>query len=296
MSAPPQVVRPRHVAEVSALLAQGMPLAGGTDLLVQRRAGARHDRLVDLTGLVDAPAPLAVQDGDRPSLVLSGVAPLARVVDALAGRFPALRDAASFFASQQIRNRATLGGNLATGSPAADTVPPLLAAEAVVTVRGTDGERDVPLEAFLLGPRRVDLRATEWVVTVRVPTPPATGGYRKIGGRRALAISVVDLAWQWRVADGVLHDVRLAAGSVAPTVVRLRSAEAELEGRRVTPAVARAALAAVQADISPIDDLRASAAYRRRCAAALLHEVLGGVGPDQPHDPLVPHPEQEIAS
>ncbi|WP_066586838.1 FAD binding domain-containing protein [Cellulomonas timonensis] len=283
MTGPARLVRPRRVAEVSALLGGARPVAGGTDLLVQRRAGAPHHSLVDLTGLEDAPPPLRVTAGPSPSLVLSAVAPIAVVVDALDGRFPALADAAAFFASQQIRNRATIGGNLATGSPAADTVPPLLAAGAVVTIRGADGEREAPLEDFLLGPRAVDLRPAEWILAVTVPAPPAAGGYRKVGGRRALAISFLDLAWQWRADDGVLRDVRLAMGSVAPTVVRLRGAEAELEGRRVTPDVAHAAIAAVQADIHPIDDLRASAGYRRRCAAGLLREALGSIDARHPH-------------
>ncbi len=289
-TAPAKLLRPGAVAEVSAMLLHGTALAGGTDLLVQRRAGLAADCLVDLTGLTDAP--VAVRDvgtADEPTaLTLSAVHPLALIVEELAGRFGALAAVAGVFASQQIRNRATLGGNLATGSPAADTVPALLVAETTICIRGVDGRREVPLGAFLLGPRRVDLAPGEWIETVTVHNPTAAGGFRKVGGRRALAISFLNLAWQWRSeADGTLRDVRLAMGAVAPTVVRLHSAEAVLEGQRYTPGLLTRAAEALQHDISPIDDLRASERYRRKAADGLLreavldHEHATGNGPAQ---------------
>lgn len=276
---PATLLRPTASDQVSALLGEGVALCGGTDLLVQRRAGREVDALVDLSGLPDAPAPVVATDGEHgPSLVLSALAPLSALATGLEDRFGSLTDAIAIFASEQIRNRATLGGNLATGSPAADTVPPLLAAGARVVLRRGSDRRTVPLAAFLLGPRRVDLAAGEWIELLEVPTPPSTSGFRKVGGRLSLAISFVNLAWQWRVVDGHLHDVRLAMGSVAPTVVRLTAAERVLTGAPVHPGpeLISAAAVAVAEDISPIDDLRASAAYRRRAARGLLRELLLG--------------------
>lgn len=273
-----RLLRPERTSQVGAALREGRPLAGGTDLLVQHRDAGGEATMVDLSSLTDAPPAVAETEVDgRPAVRLSAVAPLTAVADGVRGRFAALTDVEAVFASEQIRNRATLGGNLATGSPGADTVPPLLAASAVVDLLGPDGSRHVPLEQFLLGPRRVDLLPGEWIHTVTVPLPPAVSGFRKVGGRRALAISFLSLAWQWQVGDGGrLHDVRLAMGSVAPTVARLRGAEAVLEGELPTVEVITTAARRVGEDISPIDDLRASATYRRSAAAGLLTEVLHG--------------------
>lgn len=276
---PASLAQPTTSDQVSELLGDAVALAGGTDLLVQRRSGRDADHLVDLSRLPDAPLPVALaEDESGPVLVLSALASLSRLAADLQGRFPALDDAIAVFAAQQIRNRATLGGNLVTGSPAADTVPPLLAAGATVMVRHGARRRPVALADFLLAPRKVDLAPGEWIETVRVPAPPATGGFRKVGGRLSLAISFVNLAWQWRVVDGRLQDVRLAMGSVAPTVVRLTAAEQVLTGAPVAPGpeVITAAAAAVDQDISPIDDLRAGAAYRRRAARGLLRELFLG--------------------
>ncbi|TDE95908.1 xanthine dehydrogenase family protein subunit M [Occultella glacieicola] len=282
----PTLLRPEGTADVSRLLTGARAVAGGTDLLVQRRDGLEAPTLVDLTGLAST-RPAATRDPGTGELRISAVHPLTDVAAGCAGAFPALSAAIEAFASTTIRNRATIGGNLVTGSPAADTVPALLAADAVVEIVTPDGgRRTVALADFLLGPRRVDLTAGEWVTSVRVPRPSPEGGFRKIGGRRAQAISFLNLAWQWcREPDGRLTDVRLAMGAVAPTVVRLHAAAAALEGRSPTPDVVDAAVAAVDADISPIDDLRASAHYRRRCAAGLLREALlppsTSGGPDQ---------------
>ncbi|WP_163544849.1 FAD binding domain-containing protein [Occultella kanbiaonis] len=276
--ATPTLLRPTDPTEVSRLLAGARAVAGGTDLLVQRRAGAEAPTLVDLTGLAGA-RPAVTSDDAAGELTISAVHPLTDIANGLtdgAGAFPALTAAIGQFASTTIRNRATIGGNLVTGSPAADTVPALLAAGAAIDIVTPDGGlRTVDLAEFLLGPRRVELAAGEWVTSVRVPQPPVEGGFRKIGGRRAQAISFLNLAWQWhREPDGRLTGVRLAMGSVAPTVVRLRTAAAVLEAQLPTQDVVDAAVAAIDADITPIDDLRASAHYRRRCAAGLLRETL----------------------
>lgn len=280
-----RLLQPGRTELVAAALPHGRVLAGGTDLLVQHRSGvAAESTMVDLSSLSDAPPAVVETDaGGTPAVRLSALAPITAVAAGVRGRFTSFTDAEAVFASEQIRNRATIGGNLATGSPGADTVPPLLAAGAVVDLLGPDGARHVPLADFLLGPRRVDLRPAEWVHTVTVPLPAGSSGFRKVGGRQALAISFLNLAWQWYVDDdGRLRDVRFAMGAVAPTVVRLRGAEALLEGRLPTAELVTAAARSVAGDISPIDDLRASAAYRLRAAAGLLTEVLHGARPTDP--------------
>lgn len=251
-------------------------IAGGTDLLVQRRAGRQFPTLVDLSGL---PGPAAWVETDG-TLALSATAGLTMVDRAAGGQLPALRAAIAAFAGRTIRNRATIGGNLATGSPAADTVPALVVAGAVVRLRSLGGARRVPITDFLLGPRRVDLRPGEWISSVSVPVRgPVVGGMRKVAGRRAQAISLVSLAWQWRRdAGGRISRVRLAMGAVAPTVVRLPAVEAALEGTRITADAVKELVpqlpSLLTGAIDPIDDLRAGADYRRRCAAGLLHELL----------------------
>lgn len=154
-------------------------------------------------------------------------------------------------------------------------MPPLVAADATVLLRGAAGRREIAIAEFLRGPRRTDLQPGEWIDAVDVLDSAGTHGFRKIGGRRALAISVVNLAWQWTVGpDGRLARVRLAVGAAAPTVIRCKRAEQVLEGRTPTRILAERAAAELAAELTPIDDLRGSAGYRRSAAGGLLIEAL----------------------
>lgn len=268
-----EFLRASSTAELAALNHDVTFIAGGTDVLVQRRAGQPSDTLVDLSSLADAPPAVAKHDG---VLTLSAVASLSAIDRALGPELPAVRAAIGCFASVQIRNRATLGGNLANASPAADCVPPLVAAQAVLELRSPSGTRRIPIEEFALGPRRTCLRPGEWIRTVEVPASgDGDEGFRKVAGRRALAISVVSLAWRWkRTPDGRLTDVRLAAGAVAPTVRRCRQTEAALENRRLDASAIANAAETLGGEIFPIDDVRASADYRRTATAGVLIEAL----------------------
>jgi CO/xanthine dehydrogenase FAD-binding subunit len=281
-----ELLLPRTMSEVDALAPVTALLAGGTDLLVRRRAelpaGPLSDGgpMADITRLTDAPAAVAEVGS---ALRLSALAPIAMIARDLGDRLAGLRAAISCFASPQIRNRATLGGNLANASPAADCVPPLVAAGAVAWLRGPGGRRAVPVAELATGPRRTCLAPAEWIEAVDVvprsgAVPPADGvpeeGFRKIAGRQALAISIASLAWSWlRRPDGSLSAVRLAAGAVAPVVIRCPRAERALEGRAPTPGVLAEALRALDDDIRPIDDLRGSAGYRRAALAGALTEA-----------------------
>lgn len=267
-----ELVVARDRAQLRELAPTGRLISGGTDLLVQMRAGREASRLVDVSNLSDPP-PIAIQ---RDGLVeLSALAPISKVIGVLEGRLPALDASARLFGSIQIRNRATIGGNLANASPAADMVPPLVAAEAVVTIDGQSGEREVPVAEFATGPGRTVLEPGEWVSRIRLPLPAGEEGFRKLGGREAMAISIVSLAWRWkREDDGTLSGVRIALGAVAPTVIRAPDAERELEGRRPTSDIVARAVEATRAAAAPIDDVRGSAWYRREVAGRLLEEAL----------------------
>jgi CO/xanthine dehydrogenase FAD-binding subunit len=268
----PELVVARDRTDLKDLAPTGALIAGGTDLLVQMRAGRSVDRLIDVSNLSDAPPVMSQKDG---LVELSALAPISRVIGALEGRLPGLDSSACLFGSIQIRNRATFGGNLQNASPAADMVPPLVAAEAVAHVEGPGGEREVAVADLAEGPGRTVLRPGEWIATLTVPLPEGEEGFRKLGGREAMAISIVNLAWRWtRSEDGMLSRVRLAVGSVAPTVIRAEQAEQELEGRRPSPEVISAAVAALRAAVSPIDDVRGSGWYRREVVGRLLEEAL----------------------
>ncbi|MGH2556024.1 MAG: FAD binding domain-containing protein [Actinomycetota bacterium] len=250
----------------------GKLIAGGTDLLVQMRAGREVGRLIDVSNMSDAPAVMSQSNG---AVELSALAPISRVIGALEGRLPALEASARLFGSIQIRNRATIGGNLQNASPAADMVPPLVAAGATAHLDGPDGKRDVPVAELAIGPGRTVLGPGEWIDTLTVRLPDGEEGFRKLGGREAMAISIVSVAWRWaRDEDGTLSGVRVAVGAVAPTVIRAEQAEQELEGRRPAPEVVASAVAAMRAAVSPIDDVRGSAWYRREVAGRLLEEAL----------------------
>jgi CO/xanthine dehydrogenase FAD-binding subunit len=240
--------------------------------LVQIRAGRQERCVIDLSNLTDGPPAVSQCDG---RLEVSALAPISLVVSRLEGRLPAIAAAAAAFGSLQIRNRATIGGNIANASPAADMVPSLVAADAVAVLEGPAGSRDLPVSRLAEGPGQTVLAPGEWISVLRVPSPSGEEGFRKLGGRFAMAIAVVGLAWRWTVQeDGVLTRVTLAAGAVAPTVMRCPDAEYELEGRRPVGVVVDRAVSAIRAAVSPIDDVRASAWYRREAIGGLLREAL----------------------
>lgn len=267
-----QLLSPASVSELRTMSGSGRLIAGGTDLIVQMRAGRREGRLIDITNVEDAPPVVTVRSD---TVELSAMAPIAKIVDELDGRLPGIAAAARVFASLQIRNRATIGGNLANASPAGDMIPPLVAADAEVVVDSPAGARTLSVGDLATGPGSTTLTSDEWLSLVRVPLPPGEEGFVKLGGRSAMAISIVSLAWRWqRTDDGRLTGVRLALGAVAPTVIRAREAEKVLEGQLLTGDVIGAAVDAVRVEASPIDDVRASAAYRRGAAGDMLRQVL----------------------
>ena len=272
--------QPTSPAEVLELLAahrgRARVVAGGTDLLLELRRGLRGDVdvVVDLTR-VDGLGGIETTGG---RIRIGPLVTHAEVTTSrlLVERALPLAQACLEVGGPQLRNRATVVGNLVTASPANDTVSALVALDATVHLASIDGEREVPVSDFLLGVRRVDLAPEELVVGVSFPPldPPRRGVFVKLGLRRAQAISVVHLAVVADVTDGRCADARVALGSVAPTVIRSTGAERVLDGADLDDETIAAAAAAAAGDAEPIDDLRADADYRRHAIAEMLRRAL----------------------
>jgi CO/xanthine dehydrogenase FAD-binding subunit len=196
---------------------------------------------------------------------------------------PALVQAAATIGAAQIQNRGTLGGNIANASPAGDTLPVLLAADAEFVLGSSRGERSVAASAFWTGYRRTALAPDELLVAIRLPVArDREMRFRKVGTRRAQSISKVVLAVAWRQGGQGLgatwRDVRIALGSVAATPIRAAATEAVLEGASPTPEVADRAAETLAAELQPIDDVRSTAGYRRVVAARLVHRIVREAG------------------
>ncbi len=259
-------------------------LAGGTDLMPQLNAG-RIKGAHTLLNIRRVPGLDAIKlDGDLKLGALTTVTQL--LTDPLIrAHAPLLSVAADHFASEQIRNAATLGGNIANASPAGDLLPPLLAlgAEVELAWLAEDGSarvRRLPLDGFFTGPGATLRGRHELLSAVRVPLAPQGQVVRfyKAGTRPALDISVISIAFAARRdVEGRLHGVRLALGAVAPTPLRARGAEALLEGRLLDSALAEQAAASAADEAKPIDDVRASAWYRKELLRNMIRRVLNDV-------------------
>ena len=284
MSIEPPVSSPPDLAAAYAVLSAGSadapvkPIAGGTDLMVSLTGelGPPPDSVVDLWG-IEALRGIAI-DGD--ALTLGALTTYTDVRRSALCRehVPALVEAASTIGAAQIQNRGTLGGNIANASPAGDTLPVLLAADAVIVVGSERGERDVPAADFWTGYRQTALAHDELIVRIRLPLAAEREmRFRKVGTRRAQAISKVVVAVAWQ-GDGTWRDVRVALGSVAATPIRATATEATLEGRPPTPETADAAAETLAGELAPIDDVRSTAEYRRLVAARVLHRIVRDAG------------------
>jgi CO/xanthine dehydrogenase FAD-binding subunit len=283
-----ELIVPRDLGEALSLLAgepgAWRPFAGGTDLMVLLEAGhLEHTRFFSLHRLREL---RGISETD--SHVAIGA--LTTYTDLLASEtvrrhFPSLCRAARETGGIAIQNRGTLGGNIANASPAADAPPALLVYGAEIELVSREGRRVVDYAGFHTAYKRTVMRADELIAGIRLPKPKdgARHFYRKVGTRRAQAISKVCFAGLIETdgdGDGLprVGQVRLALGSVAPTVVRCRHAEEALRGRALDVPAIEAAIYALARDISPIDDIRSSADYRARVARNLLAEFLSQAG------------------
>ncbi|MCY7418552.1 MAG: xanthine dehydrogenase family protein subunit M [Chloroflexi bacterium] len=269
---------PRSLPEAYDLLANGdwTPIAGGTDLMVRitGEIGEPPERLLDIWHL-DALRGIAIApDGALIIGALSTWTELRRSAHVLR-HLPVLAEAAATNGAAQIQNRGTLGGNIVNASPAGDSLPVLLAADAFIVLGSLRGERTVAAADFWTGYRETARAADELVLRIVVPLRDGRRvRFRKVGTRRAQAISKVVMSIGWREDEGVWRDVRVALGSVAATPVRIPAAEVVLEGSPPDAATADRAVVAIRSAISPIDDVRSTADYRREVTGSILHRLL----------------------
>ena len=270
--------RPQTLKEMSRIISEGTcrVIAGGTDLIPQLRKDiVSTPVLVDISRLADLRfieeqngwiriGALSTQSELETSQLLQSCAPL-------------LSTAAGSIGCPQTRNRATLGGNLANASPAADTIPPLLVLDAEVILLSSKGERNIPLDKFLLGPSKIACAPDEIIHSITFPVLPDSFGmsFRKLGKRKGMAIAIVSVAVALSVdKTGILNDVRIALGSVAPKAVRSPHVEEILINQVPNPDLLQQASEAVLNDIQPISDIRSSAVYRQHAAVHLLNQAL----------------------
>jgi CO/xanthine dehydrogenase FAD-binding subunit len=284
----PPVESPRTLADAYAALAsstteaQITPLAGGTDVMVRitGEIGEPPERLVDLWRLDE----LRGIDANADAITLGALTTYTEIRGSAVCRehVPALVEAASTIGAAQIQNRGTLGGNIANASPAGDTLPVLLALDAEIVVGSARGERTIQASDFWVAYRRTALAPDELILRIWIPIGGGREArFRKVGTRRAQAISKVVMSVAWRADNldgGTWRDVRVAIGSVADRPIRAGAAESALEAQPPTPEAADAAAEALASEITPIDDVRSSADYRRVVAARVLHRIVRDAG------------------
>jgi CO/xanthine dehydrogenase FAD-binding subunit len=273
------LVAPGNLGAVLQLLASEpgawTPIAGGTELMVTFSAGHLNaHKLVSLWGIPD----LHAIETTAESVVIGAAATFLdlRRHAVIAAELPLLALAASWIGSIANQGRATLGGNLVNGSPAADSSPALLAYDAEVELISLRGRRRVPYSEFHTGYKCNVLVPDELVYAVHIPRRFArhTQYLRKVGTRRAMAIAKVALGATALLEKGVIQEIRLGAACLAPYPTRLLRTEAVLLGQPITRDTVQAARRALLAEAQPIDDIRSTAEYRRRVAANLLDEFL----------------------
>ncbi len=280
------LVAPASLQAAVSLLAGGpdrwLPIAGGTDLMVQFAAGTlRARKLVSISGLpelrrIDI---LAEEIQIGAGCTYTDL----RKHDSVQREFPMLARAASWTGGIANQNRGTLGGNIVNASPAADSLPALLVYDADLILVSVRGERRIPYSTFHTGYKKMTMAGDELIRAVCVPR--RFGGYishaRKVGTRNAQAVSKVCMAALARVKDGTIHDARIALGSVAPRPIRLAETERVLDRVRLDASLVSLASRTAAAEVQPIDDIRSTARYRAAVVANLVAEFVEKLGGTQ---------------
>jgi CO/xanthine dehydrogenase FAD-binding subunit len=280
-----ELIAPGSLPAVLALLADApgewMPIAGGTELMVAHAAGRLSaNKLVSLWGIPE----LRFIRMDSESIAIGGGTTFRDVRGhaGIAEQLPLLAKAASWIGSIANQSRATIGGNLVNGSPAADSPPALLVYDAEVELISVRGTRRIPYSEFHTGYKSNAMTADELLLAVHMPLRFARHRQylRKVGTRRAMAISKVAMACTALIEDGVIRELRIAAASLAAFPARLLQTEAALVGKRIDADTIEFAREALLVEAKPIDDIRSTAEYRKRVAANLLGEFLHSLEPE----------------
>ena len=274
-----QLLTPTSLAEALTMLASEpgvwKPFAGGTDLMVLLEAGRlQHRNYINIWPL-DELRQIQVTDEH---ITLGALTTYTDIQSnaILRSEFPMLCQAASETGGLAIQNRGTLGGNIVNASPAADSPPALLAYDADIELTSTKGSRWIPYQGFHKGYKEMRMEPNELLTRIRLPrqTSNCLHYYRKVGTRKAQAISKVCLAAVGRKEDQRIGDIRIAFGSVAPIVIRCVSTESQLRGKPFDTSTMKLARESLMKEIVPIDDIRSTAAYRLRVATNLLLDFL----------------------
>lgn len=270
---------PTGIEETVRILAEwgekGTLLAGGTDLVPKiNYYELKPGVLIFLGGLG-----LDYVKESEGGLAIGATTPTARLAnDAMvAEKASALAEAARLSGSEAIRNSATIGGNLANASPAADLATPLLVMDAEVLIKGSAGERVHLLKDFFKGLGHTALKRQEVLVEIRIPAFKGKTLFRKLGRRKAMTLSVVNVAVRLEMRGKKCSEARIALGSMAPTPLRCQKAEAMLQGKELNGELIKACAAQAINEANPIDDQRATAWYRKQAGAALVAQALSSV-------------------
>jgi len=274
-----QLSTPSDLASALSLMASDsdawLPIAGGTDLMVLYAAGKLSSR--KLVSIWNLPELRSIElCSDEILLGAGSTYTDLRSNETVLSEFPLLASAAAWTGGIANQNRGTLGGNIVNASPAADSLPALLVYDAALVIASVQGERELPYRLFHLGYKEHALQSGELIRAIRLPRKflAHVSFARKVGARRAQAISKVCIAALAKVTGGVIEDARIALGSVAPVPIRLAETERLLVGKRVDPSLAIAARQTVSSQIRPIDDIRSNMAYRSAVAANLVAEFV----------------------
>jgi len=270
---------PASLDETVKLLAQhpgALLLAGGTDLLVQLRAGKKQtDLVVDVKHI---PELNALHHDPAKGLTLGAAVPCYRIYGdgAVQSAFPALAEVAGIIGGTQIQGRASIGGNLCNAAPSADSIPLLIALGAVCRVAGPSGTREVAVEDFCTAPGRNVLGPGELLVSIQLPPGPARSGarYLRFIPRNEMDIAVAGAGVSVVLEDGVFRSARIALAAVAPTPLFVREAGEALAGQPVTPEAISAAAEIARGAARPITDMRGTADYRRHLCSVLTRRAL----------------------
>jgi len=270
---------PRTTEEACDLLSrykdEARIICGGTDLVVRMKHGEISPKYIINIGNI------AEQDyityDDKRGLSLGALATINSIMSApvIREKFGILAQATSQLGTRQIRNRATIGGNLCNAASSAETAPPLIVLGARAKIVGSGGQRTVAMESFFTGPRQTTLKADEILVEIQVPNLPRSGGvYLKHTIRKALDLAIVGVAVLVTMVGDTINDVKIALGAVAPTPIRAKKAEEILKGQRIDDDLLEKAGQAASDESRPIDDVRASADYRRKMVNVLVRRAI----------------------
>ena len=268
--------KPKNLDEALALLGEApwRILAGGTDFYPALGSRPLAENVLDINGLEEL---RGISETASHFVIGARTTWTELIRHPLPPAFDALKQAAREVGSVQIQNMASVAGNLCNASPAADGVPPLMILDAEVELRSTSGARTLPLQEFILGNRRTALASGEMVTAIRIPKASATGAssFEKLGARRYLVISIAMAAARISVGQGgLIEAAAISVGSCSAVAKRLTQLEASLLGLRPGPAVEAAVSAADLGDLSPIDDVRGTAEYRREAAREIVRRAV----------------------